>query len=241
MGKAGSVLIGKAKIRELRHAVTVESGHVLPKDLFGFLAGRVKHFDRKPPSPSELVTLLERHLPIYRQMMDPTLPGPADPEALGIFAALNSLGVIAVRPILLAAANASDSLNGMKYVLRLVVHRIVVGSLGTGNIERRFGEAAREVSKTRSWRVLRDDLNDLDPGEDDFVDQLRKRPFKKGVLAFLRRSIIERSITPSDEGTLHFIWAPQFSNWREMGQEGGAYGSNRGDRARLKVGCTHFI
>jgi hypothetical protein len=33
--------------------------------------------------------LLEGNLPLYLQMMDPTLAGPAEPEALKIFAALN--------------------------------------------------------------------------------------------------------------------------------------------------------
>lgn len=114
---------GASFVQYIRHAVTVESGHILPKDLFGFLAGRARHADREPPSPLQLMKILEQHLPLYRQMMDPTLPGPARAEALGIFSALNSLDVIAVRPILLAAANGSDQLNGMRYVLRLVMRQ----------------------------------------------------------------------------------------------------------------------
>jgi PIN like domain len=144
---------GNSFVQFIRHAVTVESGHVLPKDLFGFLAGRVKHADRRPPSTSQLMKLLERHLPLYLQMMDPTVAGPAKPEALEIFSALNSLGVIAVRPILLAVANTPDSLSGMKYVLRLVVRRIIVGSLGTGNVERRFPYASRlKLKDIAAWR-----------------------------------------------------------------------------------------
>jgi Protein of unknown function DUF262 len=214
---------GASFVQYIRHAVTVESGHILPKDLFGYLAGRVTHADRTPPSTPQLMKILERHLPLYRQMMDPTLPGPASPEELGIFSALNSLGVIAVRPILLAAASGSDRLNGMRYVLRLVVRRIVVGSLGTGNIERRFGEAARSVFDSGSWKILQRHLKDLNPEKRDFVAQVGRRSFKKGVLAFLRRSIIAESIVPDEEGTLHFIWAPQFSNWRGMSEEEGFY------------------
>ena len=99
---------GSSFVQYIRHAVTVESGHVLPKDLFGFLAERVKHSDRKPPSIARLMELLEEHLPLYQQMIDPTLPGPANSGALGIFSALNDLGVIAVRPILLAVAKCPD-------------------------------------------------------------------------------------------------------------------------------------
>jgi uncharacterized protein DUF262 len=214
---------GASFVQFIRHAVTVESGHILPKDLFSFLAGRVKHSDKSAPSTSQLMDLLEQHLPLYLQMIDPTSPGPSKPDALGIFSALNNLGVIAVRPILLAISGCPDSLRGMKYVLRLVVRRIVVGSLGTGNVERRFGEAAKAVLEARSWRVLERDLKDLNPDRDSFVDQLRRRSFNKGVLAFLRRSIVNGTITPDEDGVLFFVWTRQFQSWPEMSEEDGAY------------------
>lgn len=209
-------------VQYIRHAVTVQSGHILPKDLFEFLAERTVHADKDPPAPDKLMEILEEHLPLYIQMVDPTLAGPAEPEALNIFAALNSLGVIAVRPILLAIARVPNSLEGMKYVLQLVVRRIVVGNLGTGNVERRFGEAARKVSETGKWQSLVDDLKDLNPTRQEFVDQLRKRSFNKGVLAFLRRSILAKSITPEAPGVLHFIWTRQ-ADWVAMSEEDGAY------------------
>lgn len=117
-------------VQYIRHVVTVQSGHILPKDLFKFLAQRTGQTDKNAPTPDKLMELLEAHLPLYLQMIDPTLAGPAEPEALKIFAALNSLGVIAVRPILLAVAGVPNSLEGMKYILQLVVRRIVVGNLG---------------------------------------------------------------------------------------------------------------
>lgn len=212
-------------VQYIRHAVTVKSGHILPKDLFGFLAQRVDHSGKRPPNPDELMKLLEKHLPLYLQMIDPTAAGPAESEALKIFAALNSLAVIAVRPILLAVADVSSSLEGMKYVLQLVVRRIIVGNLGTGNVERRFGEAARKVHETGEWTSLRDDLKDLNPTHQEFVDQLRKRSFNKGVLAFLRRSIIAKSITPDAGGILHFIWTRQAPQWTGMSEEDGAFWS----------------
>src|SRR5277367_2360865 len=67
----------------------------------------------------------------------------------------------ALRPILLAIADVPDPMEGMKYVLQLVVRRIVVGNLGTGNVERRFGEAAKKVSEAHEWTLLREDLKDL--------------------------------------------------------------------------------
>lgn len=210
-------------VQYIRHAVTVQSGHILPKDLFGFLAQRTTHSDKQSPTPDQLMELLEMHLPLYMQMVDPTLAGPAEPEALRIFAALNSLGVIAVRPILLAIAGLPDSLEGMKYVLQLVVRRIVVGNLGTGNVERRFGEAARKVHDTGGWKAIAYDLQDLNPTQQEFVDQIHKRSFNKGVLTFLRQSILAKRITPDAQGVLHFIWTRQAPQWKGMSEEDGAY------------------
>lgn len=193
-------------VQYIRHVVTVKCGYVLPKDLFGFLAGRKTMSDRAPPAPGQLMDLLQGYLPLYAQMIDPTASGPTEGDALGVFSALNSLGVLTVRPILLACADVPDGLAGMKWILRLVVRRIVVGNLGTGNVERRLGEAARVIAERRDWTVMIDLLQDLSPSEDDFVRQLGKRKFNKQVLTFLRRSIIQKSITPDPDGVLHFIW-----------------------------------
>jgi hypothetical protein len=210
-------------VQYIRHSVTVRSGHILPKDLFGFLAQRVKHPGKKPPNPDEVMRLLKEDLSLYLQMVDPTLAGPAEAEALKVFAALNALGVIAVRPILLAIGSAKNQLEGMKYILRLVVRRIVVGNLGTGNVERRFGEAAKRVYEKQTWKVLVDDLKDLNPSQDDFVNQLERRSFNKGVLGFLRRSVLAESITPEHFGVLHFIRPRGSSDWVGMSEEDGAF------------------
>ncbi|MGM4956591.1 DUF262 domain-containing protein [Bradyrhizobium barranii] len=210
-------------VQYIRHSVTVQSGHILPKDLFGFLANRVRHQGKKPPTPDELVRLLKRYLPIYLQMVDPTSAGPADLEALKVFSALNALSVIAVRPILLAIASTKDPLKGMEYVLRLVVRRIVVGNLGTGNVERRFGEAARKVYEAKTWTVLVDDLKDLNPSKEDFVNQVERRSFNKGVLGFLRRSVLAETITPDEFGVLHFVRPRSSAEWDGMSEEDGAF------------------
>lgn len=209
-------------VQYIRHVVTVRSGHVLPKDLFGFLAGRVRLSGREPPVPEQLMSLLDENLPLYLQMVDQTLAGPAEPGALRVFSALNSLGVIAVRPILLAAANVPGSLDGMKFILQLVVRRIIVGNLGTGNVERRLGEAAKTVHDAGNWQSIIEGLRDLNPSRGEFVDQLRKRSFNKQVLQFMRRSVVQKTITPDAKGVLHFIWMRQ-SQLGEMGEDEGSF------------------
>jgi len=209
-------------VQYIRHVVTVDYGHVLPKGLFGFVAGRVKLGDRLPPSAGRLLDSLESRLPLYQQLMDPTLPGPADSDALGVFSALNTLGVIAVRPILLACAETRHSAEGMKYILRLVVRRIVVGNLGTGNVERKFGEAARRIKEDGTWSSMIEVLRDLNPTKEHFVQQLTSRSLNKQILYFIRRSIIDGSITPNPGGTLQFIWTKQ-APFAGMGEEDGSY------------------
>jgi hypothetical protein len=206
-------------VQYIRHVVTVEGGHILPKDLFDFLARRTTHGNKRPPSVDELMALLKENLPLYMQMIDPTLDGPAELDVLKIFAALNSLGVIAVRPILLAISETQDSLEGMRYVLKLVVRRIVVGNLGTGNVERRFGEAAKNVHDTGDWHVVEEELRDLNPSREEFVGQIRKRSFNKGALAFLRRSMVAKNITPDTQGVLHFIMPRQGTGWAGLSEE----------------------
>jgi len=209
-------------VQFIRHAVTVQSGHVLPKDLFGFLAGRLRLSGRTPPVPEQLMQVLEGALPRYQQMIDPTLAGPSEPEALSVFSALNSLGVIAVRPILLALADVPDSIEGMRYILKLVVRRIIVGNLGTGNVERRLGEAAKNIYDSNNWTSVLVDLKDLNPTKEQFIDQLRKRSFNKQVVNFMRRSIIQSTIIPNYDGVLHFIWTRQ-SDFEGMDEDEGSF------------------
>lgn len=208
---------GNNLVQYIRHVVTAQSGYVLSKDLFGFLAGRTTLGDRSPPKPNRLMELLETNLPLYLQMIDPTSSGPADPKALGVFSALNSLNVLTVRPILLACAETDEPQAGMEYILKLVVRRIVVGNLGTGNVERKFGEAAKLIHERRDWRAMIDGLQDLNPTRDEFVNQLKRRSFNKQVLNFIRRSIIQESTTPDMDSFLHFIWVknPMFEGLTE--------------------------
>ena len=202
-------------VQFIRHVVTLDAGHVLPRDLFAFLAGRdgSTRERRRPPSVPELTTALESQLPHYLQMLDATLDGPAEPEWLTIYAALLDLNVLAVRPLLMAIAGTPNATLGMEQVLRLVVRRIVVGNLGTGNVERRLSEAARRVRSTDTWDVALNDLKDLNPSRKEFVEQLRKRSYNKGTLTFMRRSTVQGSVTPEKTGFLHLVRPRQTSGW----------------------------
>jgi len=213
-------------VQFIRHVVTVQAGHILPKDLYAFLAQRAQHADRVPPSIDSLMNQLRDSLPLYAQMMDPSLDGPADTEALRVFSALDNLGVIAVRPILLAISGTPDAIVGMQHILKLVVRRIVVGNLGTGNVERRFGEAARQVCLNKDWRAAERELAELNPSRDEFSERVGSRSFNKGTLSFLRRSVVQKTITPTQSGTLQSIMPRQQEIWNGFTEEDAAFWSS---------------
>ncbi|THV16730.1 DUF262 domain-containing protein [Rhizobium rhizophilum] len=192
-------------VQYIRHCVTVRSGHIPPKDLFAFLASRQEFGNRLAPAPLDLVDILEENLPLYLQMMDPSLPGPANEVALSVFRAIGRLNVITVRPLMMAIVAVDDADEGLHYLLKLITRRIVVGNLGTGNIERRFSEAARKVSNSGQWIDALYELNDLSPEKDYFIDRLIKRSLNKNVLSFIRNTAISQKISPDTYYFMHFI------------------------------------
>lgn len=222
-------------VQYIRHVVTVRAGHVMPKDLFDYLAQRRPGTSTAPPV-GQLLDLLEENLGLYLQMIDPTLDGPAPPEALKVFGALNELNVIAVRPLLLAVSAVAEPQAGMERVLELVVRRIVVGNLGTGNVERRLGDAARSVRERGTWEPALASLRDLNPSRDEFESQAMRRSLNKGTLQFLRRSVVQQTKTPEAVGYLHFIRPRQAAVWPGFDEEDVAFwGSTLGNTLLARV------
>lgn len=217
---------GTSFVQYIRHVVTPISGYVLPRDLFDYIARRGKFMDARAPMPLELLALLEEKLPLYSQMVDPEVGGPAPEALLPVFSALNQLSVITVRPLLLAIAELPDSVEAATDLLKLVVRRIVVGNLGTGNIERRFSEAARALKSSADWRAIRNELADLNPRLEDFVGQIARRSFNKSVLAFLRRSVVQRTTTPRPDGALHLVRIRNAPDWGGFDEEQLSYWLN---------------
>lgn len=199
-------------VQFIRHAVTAERGYVEPRDLYdelanGGAAGRV--------TPEHLMRILHRALPLYLQMMDPTASGPAEYGQLSVFSVLQRLKVISVRPILLSISASPNATIGMQSLLRLVVRRVVAGNLGTGNVERRFGQAALRITAENQWEDAIGALADLNPGPEEFQSQVHHRNLNRNVLTVVRQSTIQRTITPEPEGYLYFI-RPRDSDWPEQ-------------------------
>ena len=202
---------GTPFVQYIRHVIISKYGHIAGRDLYDVLSKR-KH-DKKYDLPaSGLISLLKRKLPLYRQMIDPTLHGPADERQLEIFSAFRSLNVSSVRPILLALSDLEGGINGMEYLLRIVVRLMVVESIGTGRIESKFGEAAEILAESGDWNRLPQCLSEIDPNRDRFVDRLKERSITKRTLTFIRMSVLQGTRTPEEIGHLHWIM-PRNRRW----------------------------
>jgi len=196
----------------IRHVVTKHHGYVLPRDLYEFVSKAYQD----DSGVSNLVGQLESDLPLYLQMMDPTLAGPASPEELGVFSAMNLLDLRGVRPLLLATHDTDDAPTGAQELLKLAVKRVVVGNFGTGSIERLFSEAAKLTHKGADWRVGLASLSELEPQKSEFRRKLASRSYNKSVLFYLRSAIQQSSVIPELKGSLHFIRIRNASDWSSM-------------------------
>lgn len=216
----------------IRHVVNLEAGYILPKDLYNYISQRGEFGAADVPSVDDLMSQLQEYLPLYLQLVDPTLDGPAESAALDIFVALNDLGVTAVRPLMLAISKTENAVVGMQHVLRLIVKRMIVGNLGASSVERKFADAAKSVYAQKTWQSGTDSLSEMEHSRQDFVSQLTKRSYNVGTLAFIRRSIIRESITPSAIGTLQYLRPRQSlgSTWRGFADDEVAFwGSTLGN------------
>ncbi len=207
-------------VQFIRHAVTVERGHIAPRDLYDILTGKRRNENSMPPS--ELMRVLKLRLPLYKQIADPTASGPATDAQLGVFSILNSLSVISVRPILLAIAGTHGADDGMARLLRLVMQRIVTGTLGTGNVERRFGVAAQRIAKEGYWEPTLATLEDLRPDPEDFESRVAERSLNRSVLGAVRASVLQRTITPKLDGNVYFI-KPRNADWHHEAEDRVSY------------------
>lgn len=204
-------------VQFLRHVLVVRLGPIEARDLYDRVAARYKG----PSGIQMFLEEIESELDLYLQMMDPKLSGPASDDELAVFSAIATLDIRTVRPLLLALHRSDDASSGLRNLLELIVRRIVVGNLGTGNVERRFGLAARDIAKDpeKSWRSAMNVLEDLSPTREDFVAKVANRSFNQNVLFFLRSSILQSTKTPKLEGSLYAIRPRSGNGWNYFDDE----------------------
>ena len=225
-----SKTFGSTFVQYIKHVVNVECGHIRQKELYDFISEN-KSFKKSPPSPRELLNLLSKRLDIYRQIDNPNALGPIKERQLEIVSAFNSIGIITVRPILIALYEMEDEelgTQGMEELLRLVVRRMAVGNIGAGLVESQFGDVAKIISDTGDWKCFYDSLTDFDQSKESFIDHLAKRSFNKRTLTFIRQSIVQKTIVPQKGSHFHLIW-PRYPNWKNLKDEDSYWASTLGN------------
>lgn len=202
---------GTPLVQYIRHVIISKYGHIAGRDLYDVLSKKKRDKRYNLPA-SRLISLLKSKLPLYKQMINSDPHGDTKERQLEIFSAFNSLNVSSVRPILLALSDLEGGINGMEYLLRIVVRLMVVESIGTGRIENKFGEAAEVLAESGDWNRLPQCLSEIDPSQDRFVDRLKERSITKRTLTFIRRSALQGTRTPKETGYLHWIM-PRHRSW----------------------------
>lgn len=206
-------------VQFIRHSMTVAYGHVLPRELYKFISKKIEDSSDQSKAVIAILDILDKYHSLYQQMEDQSLGGDASDRELEVYSALGDLGVISVRPILLAG-HFSDSPDECAIdTLRLIVRRMVVGSIGTGNVERRLGDCAHKIFQEGSYSSAFEELSDLNPDKNDFKNKLKKRAYSKKVLYFLRSSIEQNKITPNDSGYFHYIMQRNKDAWVGLNEE----------------------
>lgn len=220
-------------VQYIKHVVCSKYGHIPSKDLYDAVTGK-KRKEMPRPTSSELHSLLQEKLDTYRLIDNPSQSRNSKERALEIFSAFNSLDIVTVRPILLALWELDDGVNGMDFLLRLVVRRMIVGNIGIGIVERLFNEAAREISISNSWQGMPEYLAKLNPERDEFIDQLTKRSFNIRTLSFVRRSVLQKTITPDSNGHLHWIWNRNII-WENLNESRSPWATTIGNSVLMKA------
>ena len=196
----------------IRHVVTLTHGYVIPRDLYQVITDVYKGRE----GVTRLFEELEEMLDLYLQLVDPSSAvSEQDDNLFKSFAILDALSLSTVRPIFLAVSRANNRNEGLFQLSKIVVSRIVAGAFGTGSIERRFAEAARQVARARQWEGVIQDLQDLAPDRATFYRKVQERQ-PKGVLHVLRNSYLQKTTLPTLEGHLHFVRPRNAEFWQDF-------------------------
>lgn len=196
----------------VRHVVTLEHGYVIPRDLYQ----QINEWYPLEPDVLAFLELLSEHLETYLQLIDPSRDTEIDEELGQAFAILDAMGLRTVRPAFLAMARARDRTAGLESLLRIVLPRLVVGSFGTGSIERQFAEAAKNIYQSGSWTSALDDIKHLRPTRTEFATQVRERPFSKGLILVVRNSFLQGKVLPALHGFPHQVRPRNAEQWESF-------------------------
>lgn len=191
----------------IRHVAMLSRGYILPKQLYR----KVARSSDGSKGMLDLLPELEGNLPFYLQIADPSVGGPGSDDAAVAFSGFNAIGVMAVRPLLLALGPTSD--DAIHEAFRLTGQIAAVTALGPANIERRFSEAALKAVAGEDWTQS---LRPILPTREDFLAGLPRRRHRRPMLQLLLRAIHQQSPVPAAEGYIQLLRPPTVEDWVEF-------------------------
>ena len=196
--------------RFVRHSATLRHGYVIQRDLYQLLTRQY----RTAAAVEEFVDYLVPLLPYYQQFLDPTGDFVVDEDFARAARVLDFLGLATVRPLFLAIAKCEDRQAGFAAALRIIVPRIVVENFGTGSIEARFANAARDIDELGAWRGPLESLADLKPPVENFVAAVQGgKAMSRLQMHVVRASALQGTASPTLDGGLHLVRTRYGQNW----------------------------
>lgn len=198
----------------VRHVVTLERGYVIPRELYDEVSTNFVG----QAGVDRLLDLLEKYLPTYLQLIDPS----ADVESAEIvtrsFAIADALSIARFRPILLAAAESSDAEENLSALMDILIPAAIVGRLGSGSYEAQFARAARRVHQSGDWGTEIQRLRELKPARDEFEQRL-SRGINKAQALVLRSARTKGTALPDLAGYPHQLRPRNGEDWYEFDAE----------------------
>lgn len=199
----------------VRHVVTLERGYVIPRDLYQAVTTAYKG----PGGVGLLLDRLERFLPTYVQMIDPTADVESSETLSRAFVLADALSITRFRPIFLAASATVDPDRLVGRLMDLIVPGVITGTFGTGSVEAQFARAARRLHQENGWDAELDRLaGQLRPKRNEFEARLLRGLNKQQALV-VRSACLQGTTLPKLEGFAHQVRPRNADGWSGFGAD----------------------
>lgn len=198
----------------VRHVVTLERGYVIPRELYQ----EVSSTYTGPNGVDRLLTLLEKHISVYLQMIDPAADVESSDVRTRSYAILGALSASRFRPILLAAAASDDPDEVSAELVRILFPGLITGRFGSGSFEAQFARIARNVYATADWTAALSAMRALMPTGDEL--RLRfTRGVNKSQALVVRSMYLQGTPLPELVGYPHQIRPRNGEDWPDFGND----------------------